>query len=140
MLPIGKKIALVQCPSSAFRTAGVSRPGAVVECQHDFALPQKIVGLEVLKAEARAAGRVDLDHAARRRVHSADWRNLPARPQRRRQPCPTVPVVSGMALCACAGPIRPAPNNSVVATTAVIRITNLYRPSCVERSGRGRSR
>src|SRR5207249_1380179 len=38
------------------------RPRAVVEREHDLALAEKVVLLEVLEAEARAAGGVDLDH------------------------------------------------------------------------------
>ena len=47
----------------------VLRPGAVVEGQHNFLIAQKIVLLEMLEAEARSAGRVDLDDA--RQAHSA---------------------------------------------------------------------
>ena len=42
---------------------GVARPRAVVERQHDLVVAQEVVGLEVLEAEAGAAGGVDLDHA-----------------------------------------------------------------------------
>ncbi len=42
---------------------GVLRPGPVVEGQHDLALAQKVVALEMLEAEARAAGGVDLHGA-----------------------------------------------------------------------------
>ena len=41
----------------------VLRPGAVVEGQHDLAFAQEIMALEVLEAEAGAAGGVDLDGA-----------------------------------------------------------------------------
>src|SRR5262249_55520969 len=41
----------------------VLRPGAVVEGQHYLAFAQKIVGLEVLEAEAGPARGVDLDDA-----------------------------------------------------------------------------
>ena len=40
----------------------VLRPGAVVEGQHHLAFAQEIVALEMLEAEAGAAGGVDLDH------------------------------------------------------------------------------
>ena len=39
---------------------GVLRPGAVVEGQHDLAFAQEVVALEMLEAEARTAGGVDL--------------------------------------------------------------------------------
>jgi hypothetical protein len=42
---------------------GVVRPRAVVEGQNDFALFQEIVLLEMLEAEARAAGGIDFDRA-----------------------------------------------------------------------------
>ena len=42
---------------------GVLRPGAVVEGQHDLAFAQEVVALEMLEAEAGAAGGVDLDDA-----------------------------------------------------------------------------
>ena len=41
----------------------VARPRAVVEGQHDFFVAQEVIGLEVLEAEAGAAGGVDLHHA-----------------------------------------------------------------------------
>src|SRR5262245_21304767 len=41
---------------------GVLRPGAVVEGEHYLAFAQEIMALEVLEAEAGAAGGVDLDH------------------------------------------------------------------------------
>ena len=41
----------------------VVRPRAVVEGQHDFLVAQEVVLLEVLGAEGRAAGGVDLDDA-----------------------------------------------------------------------------
>jgi hypothetical protein len=47
----------------------VLRPGAVVEGQHNFLIAQEIVLLEMLEAEARSAGRVDLDDA--RQAHAA---------------------------------------------------------------------
>ena len=40
----------------------VLRPGAVVEGENDLAFAQEVVGLEVLEAEAGAAGGVDFDH------------------------------------------------------------------------------
>ena len=43
---------------------GRGRPRAVVEGQHHFLVAQEVVLLEVLEAEARAAGGVDLDRAA----------------------------------------------------------------------------
>ena len=48
---------------------GVLGPRTVVEGQHDFAGAQEIVLLEMLEAEARPAGRVDLDDA--RKAHAA---------------------------------------------------------------------
>ena len=42
---------------------GVARPRAVVEGQHDFLVAQEVIGLEMLEAEAGAAGGVDLHHA-----------------------------------------------------------------------------
>ena len=42
---------------------GVARPRAIVEGQYDFAFAQEVVALEVLEAEARAAGSVDFHHA-----------------------------------------------------------------------------
>src|SRR5262249_49812548 len=41
---------------------GVLRPGAVVEGEHHLAFAQEVVGLEMLEAEAGAAGGVDFDH------------------------------------------------------------------------------
>ena len=42
----------------------VTRPRTVVEGQHDFLVGEKIELLEMLEAEARPAGGVDLDHTA----------------------------------------------------------------------------
>jgi len=42
---------------------GVDRPRTVVEGQHDLLVGQEIKLLVLLEAEARTAGRVDLDHA-----------------------------------------------------------------------------
>ena len=47
----------------------IARPGAVVEGQHNFPIAQEIVLLEMLEAEARSAGRVNLNYA--REAHSA---------------------------------------------------------------------
>ena len=41
----------------------VARPGTIVKSQYDFAGPQKIVGLELFRPEARSARGVDLDNA-----------------------------------------------------------------------------
>ena len=41
----------------------MSRPRPVVERQHDFVVTQKVIRLEMLEAEAGAAGGVDLDDA-----------------------------------------------------------------------------
>ena len=73
--PIGKKIALVQCAASAASTFGVLRPGAVVEGQHDLAFAQKIMALEVLEAEARPAGGINLNNSR----HSEGARIIGAR-------------------------------------------------------------
>jgi hypothetical protein len=40
----------------------MTEPWTVVEGQNDFVIAQKVVGFEVLGAEARPPGRVDLDH------------------------------------------------------------------------------
>src|SRR5258708_25224048 len=42
---------------------GVLRPGTVVEGEHDLAFAQEVVALEVLEAEAGAAGGVDFDQS-----------------------------------------------------------------------------
>ena len=42
---------------------GISGPRAIIEGQHDFVVPQEVVALEMLGAEAGTAGGVDLDHA-----------------------------------------------------------------------------
>ena len=42
---------------------GRAGPGAVVEGQHDLAVPEEIVLVEVLDTESRTAGGVDLDSA-----------------------------------------------------------------------------
>ena len=42
---------------------GVLGPGAVIEGQHDLAGAQEIMALEVLEAELRTAGGIDLDHS-----------------------------------------------------------------------------
>ena len=54
-----------ECPEHGGRVLG---PRAVVEGQHHFAGAQEIVLLEMLEAEARPAGRVDLDDA--RKAHA----------------------------------------------------------------------
>ena len=41
---------------------GVLGPRAVIEGEHDLAFAQEIMALEVLEAEAGAAGGVDFDH------------------------------------------------------------------------------
>ena len=41
----------------------VARPRAIVEGQNNFLVAQEVILLEVLEAEAGAAGRVDLDDA-----------------------------------------------------------------------------
>jgi hypothetical protein len=41
----------------------ILRPGAVVEREHHLAFAQEVMALEVLEAEAGAAGGVDFDHA-----------------------------------------------------------------------------
>jgi hypothetical protein len=41
----------------------IFRPRSVIEREHDFALLQKVVSLELLEAEAGSACRVDLDHS-----------------------------------------------------------------------------
>jgi hypothetical protein len=49
----------------------MTRPRAIVEREHDFLVAQEVIGLEVLKTEARAAGGVDFDnprHAERVRI------------------------------------------------------------------------
>jgi hypothetical protein len=40
----------------------MTRPRAVIEREHDFFVAQEIISLEVLKAEARSAGRVDFNN------------------------------------------------------------------------------
>jgi hypothetical protein len=42
----------------------VLRPGPIVEGQHHLTFAKEIMALEVLEAEAGAAGGVDLDHTA----------------------------------------------------------------------------
>ena len=64
-MPIGKKMPVVHSSASAFSTDGrVHRPRAVVEGQHHFLVAQEVELLEMLEAEAGAAGGVDLDGAA----------------------------------------------------------------------------
>ena len=70
-LPIGKKIALHAFVGQRLEHRRRGRPRAVVEGQHDFVVAQEVVLLEMLEAEARAAGGVDLDgagHAERIRI------------------------------------------------------------------------
>ena len=58
----------------------VRRPRTVVEGQNDLLVAEEVVLLEVLEAEARAAGGVDLDDA--RQTHAARfvaWRNVARR-------------------------------------------------------------
>jgi hypothetical protein len=40
----------------------MTRPRAVIEREHDFFVAQEIISLEVLKTEARSAGRVDFNN------------------------------------------------------------------------------
>ena len=98
-MPIGKKIALVQWAASAASTAErVLRPGPVIEGQHDLAFPQEVVALEMLEAEARTAGGVDLDGASDPQAH---W---DCRHKRRRRSCGAGGVGwdAAAALCAAA--------------------------------------
>ena len=68
--PISKKVAFKHLLVSALSDGhGVLRPGTVVEGQHHFLVAQEIVLLEMLEAEARAAGGVDFDYA--RKAHAA---------------------------------------------------------------------
>ena len=68
-----KNIALVHWSASALSTRRrIARPRTVVEGQHDFLVAQEVVGLEMLEAEARAAGGVDLHHA-RDAERVRDW-------------------------------------------------------------------
>src|SRR5712691_5250400 len=141
---MGKKIALVQCAASAASTAGVflghgpsskvsttslsRRKSWLLKCSKPKPGPP-VVSISTTRATPRVFGRLAQLPCAAAAAAAG--------------PAPTVPVVSGRVLsarCACAGPIRPAPNNSVVAKIAVIRITNLYRQSSVEGATAGRSR
>ena len=40
----------------------MTRPRTIVEGEHNFLVAQEIISLEVLKAEARPAGRVDFNN------------------------------------------------------------------------------
>src|SRR6266545_5101719 len=51
------------CRERGEHSRSIPWPGAIVEGQHDLALAQEVVVLEMLEAEAWAAGGVDFDHA-----------------------------------------------------------------------------
>ena len=52
---------------------GILWPWSVVEGEHHFAFPQEIIGLELLGAEPRTPGRVDLDHAGDTKCVGITW-------------------------------------------------------------------
>src|SRR6266852_1728972 len=142
-LPIGKKIALVQCAASAASTAGVflghgpsskvsttspsRKKSWLLKCSKPKPGPP-VVSISTTRATPSAFGRLAQPPCAIEAAAGA---------------APTVPVVRGRVLsvlCAWTGSIRPAPSNSVVTKVAVIRITNLYRQSSVEGRTAGRGR